>query len=158
MNQPAQEGAGRDDDRPCPHLPAVTQANARDAAVRDHQLIRLTLDHAEIGGPGYRRLHRCRVELAIGLGTRATHRRSLAAIEHAELDAGDVRDPAHQAIQRIDLTNQMALAETPDRGIAGHHPDGRKPMGHQRRPGADARRGARGLAAGVAAADDDDVE
>ena len=69
-----------------------------------------------------------------------------------------IRDPAHQAVQRIDLADQMALAEAADRGIAGHRADGRKAMGHQRRPGAHARRRARGLAAGVAAADDDNVE
>ena len=52
----------------------------------------------------------------------------------------------------------MALAETADRGIAGHRPDGREAMGHQGSPRTYPRSRARGLAAGVAATDDDDVE
>ena len=103
-------------------------------------------------------LHRRGIELAVGLGARTPHRRTLAAIEHAKLNAGGIGDPAHQPVQRIDLADQMALAEPTDRRIAGHRADGRKAMGHQRRLGAHARGGARGFAAGVASADDDNVE
>ncbi len=66
--------------------------------------------------------------------------------------------PAHQTVQRIDLAHQMALAETADRGIAGHRADGRKAMGHQHRARPHARRRTGGLAACVAATNDDDVE
>ena len=105
-----------------------------------------------------RGLHGRGIELAVGLGARPAHRRTLAAIEHAELDAGGIGDPAHQAVQRIDLADQMALAEPADRRIAGHRADGREAMRHQRGPGAHARGSRRGFAAGMAAADDDDVE
>ena len=124
----------------------------------DNELVRLALDHAEIGGLADGGLHRRGIELAVGLGTRTPHGRTLAAVEHAELDARRIGHPAHQPVERIDLADQMALAETADGGIAGHRADGRKAMGHQRRPRTHARRRARGLAAGVAAADDDDVE
>ena len=69
-----------------------------------------------------------------------------------------IGDPAHQTIQRIDLADQMTLAETADGGIAGHGPDGRETMGHEGGPGAHPRSGTRGFTAGMAAADDDDVE
>ena len=105
-----------------------------------------------------RGLHRRRIELAVGLGARPADRRTLAAVQHPKLDAAGIGDPAHQAVQRIDLADQMALAETADRGIAGHRADGRKAMGHQRGLRAHPRSRARGLAAGMAAADDDDVE
>ena len=72
--------------------------------------------------------------------------------------SGGIRNARHQPIQRIDLADQMTLAEPSDRGIAGHRANGCEPMRHQRRSGTHARRGARGLAAGVASADDDDVE
>ena len=98
------------------------------------------------------------VELAVRLGARTPHRRALAAIQHPELDAALVGDPAHQAVQRIDLADQMALAEPADRRIAGHRADGRKPVGDQRGLRAHARSRSRGLTAGVAAADHDDVE
>jgi len=52
----------------------------------------------------------------------------------------------------------MALAESADRGIAGHRADGGKAMGHQRGPGAHARGSGRGFAASVTSTDDNDVE
>ena len=126
--------------------------------VGDDQLVRLAFDDGQIGGLADRGLHRGGVELAVGLGAGTADRRTLAAIENPKLDAAGVRHPAHQAIERIDLADQMALAEPADRGIAGHGADGRKPVGDQRRPGAHPRGRAGGLAAGMAAADDDDVE
>ncbi len=53
----------------------------------------------------------------------------------------------------------MALAEAADGGIAGHRTDGREAMGDQRGVRAHPRGGrGRGFAAGMAAADDDDVK
>ncbi len=103
------------------------------APSRDDQVVDLTLDHREIFGRADRPLHRGGIELAIGLGARSAHRRSLAAIEHAELDSSLVGDASHQAVERIDLAHQMTLAEPPDRRVARHRPDGRKPVRHQRR-------------------------
>src|SRR5437762_13767216 len=118
MDQPAQECTSGDDNRPGPHRPAITQANAGGAAVQDDELIHLALDDAEIGSLQYRCLHRGRIEFAIGLGAWAAHRRTLAAIEHAELDSGGIRDPRHEPIQRLDFPDQMALAQAPHRWLA----------------------------------------
>jgi hypothetical protein len=92
------------------------------------------------------------------LSAGATHGRTLAAIEHPELDPTGVRDPAHKSIQGIDLSDQMALTEASDRRIAGHCADGRKTVSDERCRRAHPGGRARGLAAGMAAADDDDVE
>jgi hypothetical protein len=105
-----------------------------------------------------RGLHGLAVELAVGLGPRTLHGRALGAIEQAELDAGRIRHPPHQAVERIDLAHQMALAEPTDGRIAGHLADGGKAVRHQRRARAHAGRGGRSLAAGMAAADNDDVK
>ena len=158
MDQAAQKGAGGDDDRAGRELAAVHQTNASDSAVSNDQVVRLAFDDLQIRGLANRSLHRGGIELAVGLGTRTTDRRTLAAIEHPELDAGGIGDAAHQTVQRIDLADQMALAESADRGIAGHGADGRKTMGHQGGARAHARGCGRGLAAGVAASDHDDVE
>ena len=158
MDQAAQEGPGGDDDGTGRELPALAQTNAGDPAVRDDQLIRLAFDHAEIGGLPDRGLHGRGIKLAVRLGPRSADRRTLAAVQHPKLDAAGIGDPAHQTIQGIDLADQMALAETADGGIAGHRADGRETMGHQGGLRAHPRSRARGLAAGVAAADDDDVE
>lgn len=89
---------------------------------------------------------------------RATNRRTLAPIENAKLDAAGITDPPHQTIERINLAHQMPLPETPDGRIAGHRADGREPVRHQsgRRSHPSGR--SRGFTAGVAAANDDDVE
>ena len=93
---------------------------------RDDEIVGLGFDHGEIWLRRDRALHRRRIELAVGLGARAAHRRALAAVEHAKLDAAGIGDAAHQAVERIDLAHQMALAEPADGRIAGHGADGRE--------------------------------
>ncbi len=158
MDQPAQEGAGRQHHGAGADLAAVAGDDPGHPAGLDQQVLDGALDHLEVGRRPDRRLHRLAVELAIGLGARALHGRALGAVEQAELDAGGIRHPPHQAIQRIDLAHQMALAEPADGRIAGHLADGGEPVRHQRRARAHAGRGSRSLAAGMAAADDDDVK
>ncbi len=139
-------------------LPALAQPDAGDAAVRDDQLIRLTLDHAEIGSLPDRRLHGGGIKLPVRLGPRSADGRTLAAVQHPKLDPAGIGHATHQTIQGIDLANQMALAQTTDGRVAGHRADGRETMGHQGSLRAHPRSRARGLAAGVAATDNDDVE
>ena len=112
---------------------------------------------SRFGGRRDRGLHGLAIELAVGLGAGAVHGRALGAVEQAELDAGRVGDPAHQAVERIDLADQMALAEPADGRIARHFADRREGVRDQRRARADARRGGGRLGAGMPAANDDDV-
>ena len=137
--------------------PAVS-SDSSDPAVRDNQLIRLALDHAEIVDLPDRGLHGGGVELAVRLGPRSADGRTLAAVQHPKLDPTGIGHPAHETVQGVDLADQMALAESADGGIAGHRADGRETMGHQGSLRAHPRSRARGFAAGMAAADDDDVE
>ena len=60
------------------------------------------------------------IEDSIGLRTRRAHRRPLRGIERPELDPGHVGGEGHRAAQRIDLLDQVALADTPNRGVARH--------------------------------------
>jgi len=55
-------------------------------------------------------LHSGGVKLAIDLRPRPADRRALSPIEHPKLNAGGVRNPPHQTIERIDLADQMAFA------------------------------------------------
>ena len=126
-------------------------------ALLDDQVLDRGFDHLEVRRGADRCLHRLPVKLAVGLGAGALHRRALAAVQHAELDAGRVGDPAHQAVERVDLADQMALAEPANGRIAGHFADGGEAVGDQRRARAHAGRRGRSLAAGMAAADDDHV-
>ena len=132
--------------------------DAADAAVLDDQILDAALDHLEVGGGANGRLHRLAVELAVGLGARALHGRTLGAVEQPELDAGGVGDAAHQAVEGVDLAHQVALAEAADGRIAGHLADRGEGVGDERRARAHARSRGRGFAAGVAAAHNDHVE
>ena len=137
--------------------PSVSRTPAT-STVREQQVVRLALDHGKIGRLPKRFLHGRRVKFPVGLGARPADGRPFAAIEHAKLNAGRIRHPAHQAIERVDLAHQMALAESADGWIARHGADGREPMSYQRRSRAHARSSGRGFTAGMATADDDDIE
>ena len=157
MDEAAQKRAGGEHDGGGANAAAVREPHAAHA-VRDQKVVDLGLDHRQIRRLPQRFLHRRRVKLAVGLRAWAAHRRTFAAIEEAELDAGRIRHPAHQAIKRIDLTNEMALAEPADGGIARHGADGGETLGDQRRARAHPGRGRRGFAAGMATADHNHVE
>jgi hypothetical protein len=85
------------------------------------------------------------------------HRGTARPVEQAELDAGVIRYPAHQAVESIDLAHQVALAQPADRRVARHLADGREPVRDQRRARAHAGRSRSSFAAGMAAADNNDV-
>src|SRR5581483_8626391 len=98
------------------------------------------------------------VKLAVGLRAWALDRRPLAPVEDAELDARLVRNAAHEPVECIDLAHEVALAEPADGRVAGHLADGGEAMGDEGGARAHAGGRGRGLATGVAAADDDDIE
>jgi hypothetical protein len=73
------------------------------------------------------------------------------------LRAGAIDGAAHQAIERIDLSDQMAFAQTADRGVARHHADGGHTVSHQEGARTHARCRGRRLAARVSSSNDDDI-
>ena len=158
MDQAIQEGAGGEHD-------LARRKSLRRRAVRTPVTIpsfkirssALADANFQIGDVAQHGLHCCAVKRAVGLGARPAHRRTLAPVEQAKLDARRIRDAAHQAVQRIDLAHQMALADAADGGIAGHLAQGFEGVGEQQGAGAKARRCRRRFAAGMTAADDDDV-
>ena len=158
MDQAAQEGAGGEHHGAGAEAAAVGGDDAGDRAVLDDQVLDRRLDHCEVRRGADRGLHRLAIELAVGLGAGPLHRRPLAPVQDAKLDAGGIGHPRHQAIERVDLADEMPLAEAADGRIAGHLADGGDAVGDERGHGAHARSRGRGLAAGMAAADDDDVE
>ena len=158
MDQPAQKRPGGQHHRGGRQLPAVLEAQPRDLPGRHHEIVGLAFDHRQVFGRRDRRLHGGGIALAIRLGARPAHRRTLAAVEHPELDSAAVRDAAHEPVERIDLADQVALAQTADRRIARHRADGRERVRDQRGRRAHARSRGRGFTAGMAAAHDDDVE
>src|SRR5262245_51888226 len=58
------------------------------------------------------------VESLVRLRARRPHRRTASSIEQLELNTRRVDRTAHQATECIDLTNQMTLCGSTDRGVA----------------------------------------
>src|SRR5262245_26152183 len=121
MNEPAQERAGRDHDRAGADFLAIRRDHpGRSVRLVEDQLLdcggldceaRLSLEQV---------LHRPAVELAVRLSAWPPNGWALAAIEDTELDPRQVGGPAHHAVERIDFAHEMALGQSPDRGVAGH--------------------------------------
>ncbi len=138
--------------------PAPVTTPAHGAGRIQHQILGRGFDDGKIGALGEQRLHRLAIELAVGLGARPAHGRALAAVQDAELDPGAVDDARHHAIERVDFAHQMPLGQAADRRVARHFADRLPAVRQQQRVGAQTRRRVGRLAAGMAAADDDDVE
>ena len=158
MDEAAQKCARRNHDGAGADRPAVFQNYPGAAAVSaDGQIAGRALDDLKARLLGQDSLHCRAIQLAVGLGARAADRRTLAAVQHAKLDAGPVDRPRHDAVQRIDLAHQMAFRQAADRRVARHDADGLAIVGEQHGPRAGARCRRRCLAAGMAAANHDDI-
>src|SRR5690606_14697901 len=94
----------------------------------------------------------------VRLSPRSLNRRSLRAVEQAELNARRIRHPTHQTIQRINLAHQMPFTKAPDGRIARHLTDGGTLMGDQRGSRTHARGGRSSFTARMPAAHDNHVE
>ncbi|MNU68563.1 hypothetical protein D3C71_579320 [compost metagenome] len=158
MDDPVEEGARRQDHGAGAKLSPLARRHADDAvAVQDQGLGRAG-HQGQVRRLGQFGLHGLAIKAAVDLAAGAAHGGALGAVQQAELDAGDIGQTAHDAVQGVDLAHQMALAQTADGRVATHLADGFQLLGQQQGAGAGARRGGCSFATGVAAADDDDVE
>jgi hypothetical protein len=98
------------------------------------------------------------VQHTVGLGASRAHRRAFRGVEDAELDTGFVGSRGHRPAQRIDFAHQVALANAADRRIAAHRPQRVEVVGQQQRIRPRPRCGKRSFGAGMAAADNNDIE
>jgi hypothetical protein len=137
---------------------AHLREHAHDAVAVQQQVVDRLLEQRQVRLVLDRLADRGAVQRAVGLAARRAHRRALAGVQRAPLDAGAVGRPRHDAAQRIDLAHQVALADAADRRVAAHLPHGLDLVRQQQRARAHARSRQRGLGAGMAAADDDHVE
>jgi len=120
--------------------------------------MRLALDDGEPRRAAQLRLHGPGIELAVRLRPRSADRRSLAAVEETELNPGPVGDSAHKAIERIDFADEMPFSKTADGRIAGHRPDGVRPVRDEGGARSEASGRGCGFGAGMTTAHDDHLE
>ena len=64
------------------------------------------------------------IGLLVSLRAGAVHRRPLAPVEHPKGDARLVNHPAHQAVEGVDLSDEVALADAADGRVARQLADG----------------------------------
>ena len=122
VNFPAEERAHGQHHAACAKFDAALGAAAGHSVRLQDQIghfllkelqIRLCLEHAADGAL---------VQPAVGLRASGAHRGTLARIQRAQLNGRLIRGERHGAPQRIDLLDQMPLADAADRRIATHLP------------------------------------
>jgi hypothetical protein len=97
------------------------------------------------------------IELLVALGAGAPDSGTARGVEESELDADGVGNFAHDAAERVDLADEMALGDTTDGRIAAHLGDEVEVHGDERGLEAHARGSHGSLAAGVTGAHDNDI-
>jgi hypothetical protein len=75
------------------------------------------------------------IGLFVRLGSRTVHRRAFATVEHPELNAGCIDDPAHLAAQSVNFPDDLTFCDPSNRRIAAHLANAVAVHCQQRRPG-----------------------
>src|SRR5690349_7191182 len=158
VNQSREEGARGQHNGTRPELDAQLGPRAHDPVALNQQIVDGRLKQHEIRLALKSPADRLAVKHAVGLRARGTHRRPLGGVQGAELDACLVGGEGHRAAERVYFLHEVALADAADRRVAGHLPERLDAVRKQQGPPAHARGSEGGLGAGMAAADDDDVE
>ncbi len=158
MNPPVEEGPGRQDHSLRTEANAHLRDDTRRAAAFQQDVVHRLLEQPQVVLVLQPAPDRPPVQHPVGLGARGAHRRALAAVQDPKLDPRLVGGLGHRPAERIDLLDQMPFADAADRRVAAHLAEGLEAMRQQQRGTAHARGGQRRFGAGMAAADDDDVE
>jgi hypothetical protein len=129
--------------------------DAAHARAVEQQAVDVLLQQREIRLGVEQLAHGALIEGAIGLRARRAHGRALTGVQRPKVNAGPIDRARHGAAERVDLLREMPLADTADGRVAAHLPKRLEILRQEQRAHAHARRGQRGLGAGVTAADDD---
>ena len=128
MDLAAEEGANSQHYCVCAKLKPHLGNNAAHAVALaitvDNQVINRLLKNGKIRLVFQRLSNSGLVQNTVCLGPGSAHRRSLASVQNAELNTAAVSCLCHDATHGIDLFHQMALADTADRRVAAHLPQG----------------------------------
>ena len=158
MNKPPQEGSRRQNGTAAGNYVSIRQNHSTQHTMANDNIFDGSFNNLQSLCVDDLGLHCIAIELAICLGPGAANGWSLAPVQHSELNPRSIGNPAHQAIQRIDLANKLALAKAADSWIAGHDADRVLAMRYQCCPGTHARRYGSRLTAGMATANHHNVK
>lgn len=98
------------------------------------------------------------VQPTVALRSRSPYSWPLAAIEHAELNHGEVGSSSHDSAERIDLANDRPLGNATNCRIARHLTDRFQRTRDQPHPSSETSSSDRRFSAGMTGADNYDVE
>lgn len=161
MHDGGQEGAGREDDAASPIANVTPRCDSNAASFLvmafDEESFDDFLAKSEVGCFVQQVSDFELVGLLVGLGSRPVHGGAFPPIEDSELNSGGIDGSAHQAIESIDLADELAFTDTTDRRIAAHLADGIEVRRKQERAGTEASCCRSRLGAGVTSADDNHV-
>src|SRR5574337_1009703 len=147
-----EKGAGGQHHGACAERQPHLGDHAGDAAVLDDQVVHRLLEQLQLRLGFHDAADGRLVQRAIGLTAGGAYGRTLGGVERAPLDARAVGGVRHGATQRVDLPDQMPLADAADGRVAAHLADRLDVVAEQQGTRARPRRGERGFGAGVAAA------
>ena len=152
----AEERAGGQDDGARGEPPPVERLRPGDAPALEDQAGGLAALDPEPGLGGDDPPDGGGVALGVLLDPGPLDGRAAAAVEDAEVDPGEVGGDPHRAAHRVDLADEVPLADPADRRVAGEADEGVGVVGQEDDVGAAARGGEGRLDPRVAAAHDQD--
>ena len=158
MNLAVQEGARRQNHCLCAEAYAHLRYGSSDPITFQDQVVNGLLEQPQMGLVLQPLAHGRLVKHAVGLRACRTHGRPFARIQDAELDTCLVRRQCHGTAERVYLFDEMAFADAADRRVAAHLPERLDVVREQQGGAAHARSRQRGFGAGMAAADNNDIE
>jgi hypothetical protein len=158
MHQPAKEGAGSDDDRSPKILDFESRLDAASRAVCVQDPGNLALFDIEVGFALANPLEPKLIGFLVALRTWGPNARASFSVQHPKLKTGHICCLAHFAAEGVDLAGEVTFGQTTDGWVAGHLADGIGIDRKQKGLAAHACGGKGGFDAGVASANNDDVE
>ena len=118
VNKPFEKSAGRQDYFMAEKLFADLSLYTLDLAVFDDKTFDATLAQGQTIGLFQDPFHPLSIESLVSLGTRRPYSRSLLCVQYTKLNSSLIDRSTHLSPERIDLLNEMALADSPNRWIA----------------------------------------
>jgi len=157
VDHTAQKGPGGKNHGAAPKYAPTGELKSANAFARKPEANGFGLDNGKPALPLNELLYNSPVKLPVSLSSGAMNRRTFSPVENPKLNTAHIGRSAHQSVERIDLSDQMALADAANRRIAGHDADSGCGMRHQSRAGAKPCSCSSGLRAGVSASDNDNI-
>lgn len=160
MDTATQECPGRDDDRSCSEAPPLQSLDAKHALVtRVEDQSGNSALHCLQGSLLLEKGSNCSpVQPTIALCSGSPDRRAFAAIEHPELDHGEVSGSSHDSTEGIDFADDGSLGDATDCRIARHLSDRFQRARDQSDTDSETSSGNSRLGTGMTGTYDDDIE